>query len=268
MADPVRVESLDPIPEGLRSHFAEVEVDGATVYEFRPPSSKTDEDVARTKAALAKERERARQLSDQLSQRSNKIVVNGEEFDPEEVQQLIEERRKRTGAESITVAEAEKRAEERLAKARSSAQRELEELKAQIAERDTQLDKALLYTGIASALASPDAPVRFRPEAYDDVQDFIRSRGLAKRNGQDIEVYDLDGKTPLTTAKGDAATLHDVLALVAAKKPHWVIESQGSGSQPPLNGSTPKKRKSDMSRKEKIDFIMKFGEEKFASLPD
>lgn len=263
MADEL-LESLDGVPEFLHGQFAKVEVDGAERYKYQPPDSKTAQDVAKLDGALKKERERAKQLAEQLQARTSKIVLGDEELDPDEVKAAIEAHRKTQGEQMVSLAEADKRAEERITKARAAAQKDVEELKAQIAEREKQLDEALVDTGIASAATNSESPVRFKD--VDDVKAFIHRHNLARRNGAKIEFYDLDGN-PLTNAKGDAGNWFDLMALVAAKKPHYVVESQGTGSQPPLNGSTPRKKKSDMSMDEKIDFITKYGEDKYAALP-
>lgn len=269
MSDPVRVPSLDTIPEALHAHFVPVSVDGEELFEYRPPSSKTDDDVRRLDGALRKERERAKQLAEQLQQRSAKVLIGDEEYEPDEVLAAIEAQRKQLGEQVISVADADKRAEERIAKARQAAAKELEALQAQIKERDAQLDAALLDTGIAAAVGSSEAPVRFLPGALEDVQHFIRQHGLAKRNGTEIEVYELDGKTPLTNGKGDRGSLYDVLALVASKRPHWVVESQGSNATPGANGATGtvKKKRADMTLEERAAMIRKVGPEAYAALP-
>lgn len=265
MADEL-LESLDGIPEFLHGQFQKVEVDGADRYKHVAP--KTERDVAKLNDALRKERERAKQLAEQAAQRSSKVVIEDQEYDVDDLKSILEEKRQRQGAETITVAEAAKRENDRLAKIKAAHEKELAETKAMIAERDAALDRALLYTGISNAATSTDAPVRFLPEAIEDVQEFIVSRRLARRNGTKIEVYDLDGDTPLTNAKGEPGTLADVLAMVAAKRPHWVQPSQGSGSQPHMNGSTAKKRKSEMSRGDKIEYIQKYGLPAYEKLAD
>ena len=267
MADPVRVPSLESIPEGLHSHFVEVDGDGGKEFEFRPPSSKTDEDVVRTKSALAKERERAKQLAEQLAKASGRVVIDDEELDSDEVRAAIQAYRQQQAKPPSSREDIEKEWEARKAKVLAPKLKELEDLAAQKAELERTLDSVLLDSGLQSAVNSADAPVRIRPEAVEDLVTYVRVHNLARRNGKDIEVYELDGKTPLLNAKGDPGGLADLVALIASKKPHWVYESRGSGSEPPVNGGSVRLRRSEMSIDQKIDYIKKYGEDKYTSLP-
>lgn len=266
MAESVRLDSLDAVPEALRALAVEVQGEGGvTQYEFRPPSTKTDDDVARVKTALAKERERAKQLTEQLNSRSSKVTIDDEELELDELRTAVQAFRQLQQQQQQGKPDLEKEWESRKAKVVAPLQKQLTELEAQLKARDAELDRAIVDTGIAAAATGADAPVRFRD--VEDVRDFIRDRNLARRNGTKIEVYELDGTTPLINSKGDPGTLADLLALIATKKPHWVQDSQGAGAQPSVNGASVRMRRSEMSLDQKIEFIKKNGEDKYASLP-
>ncbi len=266
MADEL-LESLDGIPEFLHSQFAKVEVDGAERYKHQAPV-KTERDVAKLNDALRKERERAKALATQVEQRSGKVTIGEQEYELDEIAPIVEAHRSRQGAETITVAEATKRENDRIAKVKAALEKERDDFKAQVADRDAQLDRALLYTGISNAATSSDAPVRFLEDAIEDVQEFVVSRKMARRVGDRIEFYEPGGEVPLTNAKGEPGTFADVLAFVSSKRPHWVKASQGANSQPHMNGATSKKKRSEMNRSEKIAYLSKFGEAAYAALPD
>ncbi len=208
------LESLDGIPDFLHGQFVETEREGVKGYEHKAP--KTERDVAKLNDALRKERESRKRDAEALAARSGKIQIGDNEYDPDELAPIIEAHRSRQGAETITVAEATKRENDRIAKVKAALEKERDEFKTQVSERDAQLDRALLHTAITGAATGADAPVRFKDP--EDVKDYIVSRNLARRNGDKIEVFELDGVTPLSNAKGEAGTVADLLALVASKK--------------------------------------------------
>lgn len=263
MADPVRVESLDAIPEGIRPHFVEVKGEGdAVAYEYRPPR----EDTSGLKSALGKKSDALKKAEAELAAYRERFTIDGKELDADELKVLLEARDKAREGETISRADAEKEKAALKAKLEELYGSERTKWTTENADLRAALDKVLIDVGVQNAVNSPDAPVRIKPEAVEDLLTYVRVHKLVKVAGDSVEVFELDGKTPLTNAKGEPGTLADLIALVAGKKPHWVVESQGTGSQPPLNGSAPRKKKSEMSMDEKIDFIKKYGEEKYAAL--
>lgn len=265
-AQPFRTESLDTIPEALHSHFAKVPgEDGKELFEYRPPR----EDTSGLKSTLGKKERALKQLEEELKAVRERYSINGQEIDPDEVAKLLEAQRQQQGKEMLSRADAEKEWQERADKVKQGLRKDIDTRDGRIKELEDTLYGVLVDDGIRAAAQHPDLPFRLQDGAADWLIKAAKFDGAIKI--VDGKPVPMDGDRPATNAKGELMTLADWIAAKVAQYSWLAVASQGMGTQPAASGGGPlpngKIKRADMTVAQKVEYVGKYGAEKFNQLP-
>ena len=281
-ASAARLESLDGIPEFLHAQFVPVQDGEKTLYEHKPPVSKTAADVERSQNALRKERERATQLAKQLDEAQrgkSKIIVGEDELDEDQIAALWLEKKKQAGQQTLTREEADRladdRANKKLKAKEDSHRQELETERTSRIAAEADRDSVLIDDRLRAAATDATLPFRMRPEAIDDLVAFVHDKKLARVEGRRLIALDGAGDL-LGSASNDSEAAAELIQYIITtyKKPHWLFDSQGTGAPPNANSGNGharfgQKKRSEMTPAEKGEYIEKYGgrERKISSQP-
>lgn len=262
MADEL-LDSLEGVPEFLHGQFAKVEVDGAEKYRHQPPRA-ADPDSVGAKERARRADKRREEMENELKALQERYAIDGELIDPELIRSLLDERRAREGKELIPRTEAEKEKAELREKIHAALKKDLDARDARIGELETTLERVLIDEGIARTSSDPNLPFRLRKGAATLLTKLAKAdKAFKVVDGKPVP---MDGDRPMEKDDGSPAALVDWIA-AKANEYGLIEDSQGSGSQPPLNGSAPKKRKSEMTMDDKIAYIKKYGQDAYTALP-
>lgn len=255
------VESLDGLPEAVRAFYVESEgkfiLDAEVEEHPRARNLKTALDKERkTRMTLEKAQERFKGID---VDRWEKI----KDVDEEELEAFQQWKTKGTKDEDF-----DGQFQKKLAPMKKDWETRESNYKTKLEEQESRIAKLtydLHSTKIENEAAKVASELGVRPEAVDDVQLHVKRAFSVNENG---EIVALDAEGDVVTGKdGKPLTLKDWLAGKAATKAHWFLSSNGGGAGGGSKNAPTNKKRSEMTVKEKSDFIAKYGEEKYSALP-
>lgn len=229
---------FDALPETQRALYAPTE-DGAKYKLDIVPAS-----VAKGAADISKKQ------ADAASKQAADRLAAFSDIDPDEARAAIKAKR---DAEAAALAAKDTDGSIRAAKAEAKAAKERADAEAAAKVNDAKkgFDARLIALEVKALAVNAGV----LPDAIDDVIALAKSQGFA--SDEDGELVGPKGATPATWLK-------DYLA----KKSYLVGKSEG-GDTPPKNGRAPQAglKKSNMTAKQKGEYIDKHGAQAFRNLP-
>lgn len=250
-----QLDSLDDLDESL--HGLYIEKDGKFVLDADIP------DVGGLKSALDKERKAAREA--EAKRKEIEARFNG--IDPDEYAELLAAKEEAEQAKAKANGDVDKIAEQKAQKAIDAANKKLAEA-IEAAESERKRAQAFQGRVLDDAIRAAASKAGLHTHAIDDALFRGRTMFTLDGDGNAIQldsdgepVIGKDGKTPYSPAEW----LDDM----REKAPHWFpANASGSGSGGKHSGGTGGgKVRSDMTAREKSDYISKYGRAAYEALP-
>ncbi|QDP65870.1 MAG: hypothetical protein Unbinned7865contig1001_69 [Prokaryotic dsDNA virus sp.] len=237
----IKLESLDGLPEGLKS--AVTEADGANVLDLT--KLMPAEDLTGLKGALSKER-------------ANNAAWSALGESPDAVKAAMQELKdaKPAGKNDEQVAQMIDQVKAEYSGKLDSASEQLDALRRKTTSAEIKAE-------LAKAGAMPDA--------LDVVANFANSRMVFASDGS-LQITTADGKPMVGSGENHTATMTDLAKDLAASMPFAFKDagSGGGGKQPGSNGGTPPSglNRSKMKPDQKASYIGEKGLDAYNALPE
>lgn len=251
------VTKLDEVEEPLRSLY--VEKNGKFVLD-----ADGVEDVTGLKNALEAQKEAERKARREFDELKLKIG----DMDPDKARAALKRMQELEDKTLLDEGKVEELIATRTERMRTDHDNQVKGFNTKIQELETSnttLNKTLSEVLIDNALRAAASNLGVRATAMEDV--ILRGRQIWKlKDGKPTPFSGeqvIFGKNP-----NEPMSMDEWLGEMHTKAPHWFEGSNGSGSgNKPGGGGPPKKKRSEMSTKEKSDFITEHGEQEYAKLP-
>lgn len=224
------VESLNDVPEALHEFYAEK--DGK--YYAQLEGAENEEEIAKLKNALKRQQDDNKGINKDLK-KYRELAAQFEGIDPEIARSALEKIQEIEDKKLIDSGQIEELVKAKTHRMQSDYEAQLKSLQDSLGNYQSQYEKALGEIStikIDNKLASVAPKLGVRPEAIEDVITLGRNvfrieDGVPVPYQGDEVVYGKEGK-PMT--------MEEWIPSLAKSKPHYFLESQGSGAS--NNGSS------------------------------
>lgn len=254
------VESIDVVPEAVRGFYQET--DGKFILQVEPVDGYALEDVQGLKTTLGKEMT--------LRKKLEKDVVRFKDIDPEKAREALSRLEELGNLDPAK--EADKIANTKFEAAKAQLldkhKGEIEAREGKIGSLTKTIESLLIDANATAAIAEAKGSVEL---LLPHVQKHTRVRE-AEGGKYLVEVVDKDGNARIGNAKGDPMTISDLVQEMrrsdAFGRAFEGSGQSGSGKQPGNGGGgmPQAKRRSEMSEKERAEFVDAHGLDAYKSL--